>query len=242
MYQNVPITERVKRIRKKYRTTKPKIDLNRYKLVTEFYMENPDITGILKRAKNLRNLFEKMPTPVNEDELIVGFAAETYRGCALYPENSFWWFMDEIDTLPTRDVDPYDIDQETYDYIKKTGHFWDKNCMSAIIDQYLPEGYKDKNVVGSGVLNFVAKGNTQNPIGHFCGNFWTVVDKGFGAIRDEAKAKMDELEEKGIQGDEGKRYSFYRAVYIVSEGIIIYTKRYAKECEKTGRDLYRSKA
>ena len=151
MYQNVPITERVKRIRKKYRTTKPKIDLNRYKLVTEFYMENPDITGILKRAKNLRNLFEKMPTPVNEDELIVGFAAETYRGCALYPENSFWWFMDEIDTLPTRDVDPYDIDQETYDYIKKTGHFWDKNCMSAIIDQYLPEGYKDKNVVGSGV-------------------------------------------------------------------------------------------
>lgn len=67
MYQNVPITERVKRIRKKYRTTKPKIDLNRYKLVTEFYMENPDITGILKRAKNLRNLFEKMPTPVNED-------------------------------------------------------------------------------------------------------------------------------------------------------------------------------
>ena len=51
MYQNVPITERVKRIRKKYRTTKPKIDLNRYKLVTEFYMENPDITGILKRAK-----------------------------------------------------------------------------------------------------------------------------------------------------------------------------------------------
>lgn len=232
MYQNVPITERVKRIRKKYRTTKPKIDLNRYKLVTEFYMENPDITGILKRAKNLRNLFEKMPTPVNEDELIVGFAAETYRGCALYPENSFWWFMDEIDTLPTRDVDPYDIDQETYDYIKKTGHFWDKNCMSAIIDQYLPEGYKDKNVVGSGVLNFVAKGNTQNPIGHFCGNFWTVVDKGFGAIRDEAKAKMDELEEKGIQGDEGKRYSFYRAVYIVSEGIIIYTKRYAKECER----------
>ena len=90
MYQNVPVTERVQRIRDKYRNTKPKIDLNRYKLVTEFYMENPDLTGILKRAYNLRNLFEHMPTPVNEDEQIVGFAAETYRGCALFPENSFW--------------------------------------------------------------------------------------------------------------------------------------------------------
>ena len=188
MYQNAPMTERVQRVREKYRSTKPKIDLNRYKLVTEFYMENPDITGILKRAENLRNLFEKMPTPVNEDELIVGFAAETYRGCALFPENSFWWFLDEIDTLPTRSVDPYDIDQETYDYIKKTGHFWEKNCTSAIIDKYLPESYKQLS--GAGVLNFLEKRNCQNPIGHYCGNFWTVVDRGLGSVRDEARAKM----------------------------------------------------
>lgn len=230
MYQNVPITGRVEKIRKKYRSTKPKIDLCRYKLVTEFYMNNPNLTGILKRAKNLRNLFENMPTPVNEDELIVGFAAETYRGCALFPENSFWWFLDEIDNLPNRSVDPYDIDKETYDYIMDTAHFWDKNCTSAKVDEYLPESYK--KLAGSGVLNFGVKGNSQNPIGHFCGNFWNVVDKGFGAIRDEARAKMSALEEKGIQGDEARSYEFYRAVDIVSEGIIRYTKRYAKECER----------
>ncbi len=228
MYQNAPMTERVQRVREKYRSTKPKIDLHRYKLVTEFYMENPDITGILKRAENLRNLFEKMPTPVNEDELIVGFAAETYRGCALFPENSFWWFLDEIDTLPTRSVDPYDIDQETYDYIKKTGHFWEKNCTSAIIDKYLPESYKQLS--GAGVLNFLEKRNCQNPIGHYCGNFWTVVDRGLGSVRDEARAKMRELEENGIGGDEAKKYIFYRSVDIVTEGLIIYTKRYAAEC------------
>lgn len=230
MYQNVPVTERVQRIRDKYRNTKPKIDLNRYKLVTEFYMENPDLTGILKRAYNLRNLFEHMPTPVNEDEQIVGFAAETYRGCALFPENSFWWFLDEIDNLPTREVDPYDIDQETYDYIMKTAHYWDKNCTSAIIDRYLPETYK--NLAGAGVLNFGVKGNCQNPIGHFCGNFWKVVDKGFGAIRDEARAKMRALEEAGMPGEGARQYIFYRAVDVVSDGIILYAKRYAAECAR----------
>ena len=54
MYQKAPITDRVKRIRERYRNTTPKIDTARYRLVTEFYMENPQLTGILKRAKNLK--------------------------------------------------------------------------------------------------------------------------------------------------------------------------------------------
>ena len=65
MYQKSPVSERVKRIREKCRSTRPSLDISRYRLVTEFYMENPQLTGILKRAKNLRNLFENMPVLVN---------------------------------------------------------------------------------------------------------------------------------------------------------------------------------
>ena len=225
MYQKAPITDRIARIRKKYRTTKPKIDLARYKLVTEFYMENPDLTGILKRAYNLKNLFENMPTPVNEDELIVGYPGSTYRCSPLYPDNDLAWIKGELDTLPTRTIDPYDIDEDTKEYIRNTIDFWDKNSTSAKVDRYLPEGYWD--IVGNGVLNWLPKGNSANPIGHFCGNFWKVVDRGFGSIRDEAAAKMKELEENGIFGATNRNYNFYRAVKIVSEGFITYTKRYA---------------
>ncbi len=230
MYQKVPVSDRIARIRKRYRSTKPKIDLCRYKLVTEFYMENPDLEGILKRAYNLANLFENMPTPINEDELIVGYPGATYRCSPLFPENSFWWFLDEIDTLPTRKTDPYDIDPETKQYILDTADFWAKNCTSAKVDRYLPEGYSYP--VGAGVLNFNMSHNSQNPIGHFCGNFWKVVDKGFGAIRDEAAAKMKELEENGIFGATNRNYNFYRAIKIVSEGFITYTKRYAAEAAR----------
>ena len=72
MYTERPVSDRVRAIREKCRTTVPRLDLSRYKLITEFYMENPQLTGILKRAKNLRNLFEKMPTLINDGELIVG--------------------------------------------------------------------------------------------------------------------------------------------------------------------------
>ena len=229
MYQLKPMTPRVQAIREKYRNTKPKVDIHRYKLVTEFYMENPQLTGILKRAKNLRNLFENMPVLINEDEVIVGWQGASYRCCALYPETSFNWFMAELrgGKIPTRDVDPYDIDPEDEKYLLETGDYWDKNSMSAIVDEYMPRGNRD--IAGNGVLFFGTKNNCQSPVGHFCGNFWTATRKGFGAIQREAEEKMKQLEEDGIFGETIYQYNFYRAISIVSEGIIHWSKRYAKE-------------
>ena len=229
MYQNVPISERVQMIRAMYRSKKPKIDISRYRLVTEFYMDNPQLIGVLKRAKNLRNLFEKMPTPVRDHELIVGHPGDEFRCSALYPEHSFFWFLNEIDTFPTRGTDPYDLDPEDREYILKTGDFWLKNATCAAVDEVFPSEYYT-DLLGNGVLNFGPKNNSGSPIGHYCGNFWTVVDKGLGAVLEEIRAKKHDMLEKGLQGDEGRSFQFYRAEELVVEGLIIYTKRYAAEC------------
>ena len=229
MYQNAPVSDRVRYIRDLYRNTRPKIDINRYKLVTEFYQNNPQLSGIMKRAGNLRNLFEKMPVPVRDHERIVGFAGVEFRSSLLSPENSFAWFLNEIDELGNRTVDPYDIDEEDKKYVKETGEFWVKNCMSAAIDAIYPDEYY-RDVLGNGVLNFRDHENCQNPIGHFCGNFWTVVDKGLGPVLGEARGKKAALLENGVKGDDARKYQFYRAVEMVTECMIIYTKRYAKEC------------
>ena len=233
MYQKAPVTERVKRIREKCRSTKPALDISRYRLVTEFYMENPQLTGILKRAKNLRNLFEKMPVCINEDELIVGWQGSKYRSSALYPEVSWNWFMEELrsNNIRTRSVDPYELSEEDEKYLLETGDFWLKNNMSAIANEYYPRPLADK-LDQSGVLYFNKEDNAQAPVGHFNANFWTATQKGFGAIRDEARAKMEYMEEHGIFGEDVNKYHFYRAVEIVSEGIIIWSKRYAAEARR----------
>ncbi|MBQ6603469.1 MAG: hypothetical protein IJH99_08730 [Eubacterium sp.] len=232
MYQKAPMTDRVKRIRERYRNTIPNIDINRYRLVTEFYMENPQLTGILKRAKNLRNLFENMPTPVFEDDLIVGFPGTTYRCCALYPEFSFNFLMKDIlnGTVMNRDVDPYTIRDEDLEYIAKTGDFWQKNCHSAIVTAYRPEIVE--TLANNGVISFGARPSSGGPVGHFCGNHYKAVDVGFAAVAAEARAKMEQMEEDGIFGRTIYQYNFYRAVDIVCTGIIHYTERYAKECER----------
>lgn len=137
MYTLSPITSRVSEIREKYRTTRPKICIARYKIVTDFYKENPQLQGILKRARNFKNLCEKLPVLINKDEVIVGWQGTSYRSCALYPEISFGWFLDELKagSIPKRDTDPYDIDDEDAEYVLSTGEFWRKECLSAKIDE-----------------------------------------------------------------------------------------------------------
>ena len=233
MYQKAPITDRVKRIREKCRNTKPSLDISRYRLVTEFYMENPQLTGILKRAKSLRNLFENMPVTINEDELIVGWQGKKYRSSAQYPETSWKWFMEELRTnnFRTRSIDPYELDEEDEKYLLETGDFWLKNNMSAICDEYYPRPMRDR-LDQSGVVLFNASGNVHAPVGHFVANFWTATQKGFGAIAQEAREKLEYMEEHGIFGEDVQKYHFYRAVEIVSEGIIIWSKRYAAEAKR----------
>jgi formate C-acetyltransferase len=231
MYALSPVTERVRNIREKYRTTRPRVCIARYKIVTDFYQQNPQLQGILKRAKNFKNICENIPVLINKDEVIVGWQATSYRACALYPETSFNWFLDELQSgsIPLREADPYEIDEKDAEYILSTGDYWRKECLSAKIDEYIPQGYF--NAIGNGVVTFGAKDNCVAPIGHFVANFDKAIHKGFGAIKSEAQAKMDELE-GCLYGDSASQYNFYRAVVIVCDGMIILSKRYARECKK----------
>lgn len=230
MYKLSPITERVSRMREKYRNTKPEICTARYRLITEFYMdpEYQKLSGILKRAKALHYILSNIPVRIDEDEVIVGAQSAKYRACALYPENSISWLIDEVKSgfISTRDIDPYIISEEDRDYILKTGDFWRHECMSGKIDAYMPDGFMER--VGSGITMFGYADNCQSPVGHFCAGYKTACEKGFAAIRQEARDKIRELEENGIFGDSINKYNFYRAVDIVCDGIIILTKRYAE--------------
>ena len=232
MYALKPITERVKLMREKYRTTQPEICTGRYKLITEFYTQNPDMTGILKRAKNLRNILEHIPVRIDDGEVIVGAQSGKYRASALYPENSVNWLKDEVESryISTRDIDPYILAEDDRDYILSTIDFWMKECMSAKTDANMLDEYKE--LAGNGVTQFGSSGQSQSPVGHFCTGYNTAVRKGFGAIKAEAEQKMKKLIDEAMPGKTIDQYNFYRAVSIVCDGIITLTKRYAKLAEE----------
>lgn len=231
MYTFGPLTARVERLRAQYRDTVPYIDINRYRIVTDFYKENRSLTGNLKRARNFANLCEKIPIYVREDELIVGSYTSSYKASALYPEYDIRWIVPELESglISTREDDPYLITDEDKQYILDTYHFWDTECLDALVNPYIPENYK--KIAKNSVLNFTAQDICPQPIGHFAPNYMPVVKTGFKAIRDKAAAKMAELEAAGMPYGAAK-YNFYWGITIVCDGIMNYAKRYSAECAR----------
>ena len=230
MYELKPVTPRVQKMRGKYRNTKPRICTARYRLVTDFYRENPRLTGILRRAKNLKYVCENIPVRIYEDEVIVGEQGSSYRACALYPETGIAWIRDEIDTLPTRYLDPYDISEEDKKYILETLDFWADHAHGVYADAYVPDFLAAHE--GNGVTTFRTKGGHLAPVGHFCANHQKAIHKGFGAVKKEADAKVRELEAQGLPGNTIDSYNFYRAVSIACDAVMILAKRYAREARR----------
>lgn len=227
MYKLKPITDRVSAMRAKYRDTRPEICIARYRLQTEFYMQHPELEGILRRAKAFRNICENIPIRIDPGEVIVGAQSSKYRACALYPENSVAWLKKELsdNTIQTRDIDPYIISDKDKEYVLSMIGYWMGECMSAktdaqIIDEYFPHA-------DNGILLFAAEGQSQSPVGHFVAGYETALHKGFAAIKAEAEEKKAQIVEEGMPADSVDRYNFYRSIAIICEGMITLTKRYA---------------
>jgi formate C-acetyltransferase len=236
MFELVPMTGRVRATREKYRTHVPKLCTARLRIVTDFYMQNTRLTGALKRAKNFKNLCEKLPIHINENELIVGSQVTSYRGSPLNPEfGGLSWFRNdwEAGRLLNRAHDNYLIDQEDIDYVLSVVDFWEEQNNSARLSEYIPEGYF--SAAGNGVTTFESKMICPNPIGHFCANYVKVIRVGFAAILREARVKMQNLEGK-MFGRDVEKYNFYRSVAIVSEGMITLAKRYGSACAQLAAD------
>ena len=235
MFKFDPVTTRVATMRERYRSTQPKLCTQRLRIVTEFYKENAQQTGILKRAMSFRNLCRKLTVRIFDNEVIVGNLASTYRGSTMFPENALHWFLEDYNAglVPDRKLDPYIIDQEDIDYILSVVDFWDKESLGAHVDANIPEGYL--SAIGNGVTIFSDHNNSTTPVGHFVPNYTKAMRRGFKAIRDDALAEMKKLEGRMFCTNVTK-YNFYRAVSIVCEGLIIFSRRFADECRKQAEE------
>ena len=236
MYQFSTISDRVKNLRARYRDTVPSIDTARYEIVTEFYKTHRNLRGILKRAYNFKNMCEKMPLRIEDDDLIVGVYTTEYHACALYPENSIDWLIKDLESRETmtRTVDPYRVSEETRQLVLETGPFWLDECMSAQLDPYIPDEWKRQ--AGNGCCVFGPQGQAAQPVGHFSTNYNKAIRKGFKAVQQEAEDKIAELLEKGCSGDEAEKLNFYRAVKACCEGIILFAKRYSAYAAELAAD------
>jgi len=102
-------SERHARIRTRLVENAREIDVVRARLATEAYRQTEGQPMPLRRAAMLLHLVRNMQIDIHPDEVIVGNRSLLPRMGVIAPEGAVNWIDGELDVLPTRPQDPFNI-------------------------------------------------------------------------------------------------------------------------------------
>ena len=218
----IPKSSRITRLVDHLYAKMPEIESYRAKLITESYKETEDQPIITRRAKAFSHILHNIPIIIRDEELIVGSNSIAPRGCQTFPEFSFQWLEDELDTVETRIADPFYISEQAKADLREVHKYWKGKTTSELATAYMaPEAIRaiDHNIFTPG--NYL-----YNGVGHVTVKYWEVLEIGYEGIMAKAQAELDHCNVG--DGDYAERSRFLEAVIMSCQAVIDYANRYAK--------------
>ena len=200
----------------------PEIESARGKLVTESYKMTENLPIIKRRSAAFAHILRNIPIIIRDNELIVGSATVAPRGCQVFPEYSYEWLLSELDTVSTRQADPFYISEKTKADLREIYPWWHGKTTSDLAKANMsPEAYEAfaEHAV------FTPGNYFYNGIGHVCVDYGKVMKIGYRGIIKEAEDALNKLDVS--DGDYVQRSNFLFAVIESCEAVIEYARRYS---------------
>ena len=227
-----PSTPRVKKAIERVLKTKPSIDLERAKIVTETFMKTEGEPWVLRRAKAFKEQCSKQPVFIQEGELIVGNPGSVPRAGVLCPDVSYRYLDEELDTISSREQDPFKVTEEQKklfrEFIKP---YWKGKNLDDAWMARVPDDIQ-KLIVRTSILDVEAK--AQNGPGEQSAGIEFFITNGLQGIREKIRCKLNTLT-LSVPGDYEK-ITYLNSLLIVSEGIEILANRYATLAEEQANE------
>lgn len=214
----------------------PQIEADRALLITDSYRQTEGEPMITRRGKAFAYIAENIPITIREEELIVGSASKQPRGCQVFPEFSYSWLEEELDTVATRSADSFYISADAKKSLRSIFPYWKGLTTSELATEYMAPEAKVAMA-----HNIFTPGNYYyNGVGHVTVAYDKILAVGYAGIMAEART---ELEEASIADmDYAVKSHFLEAVIRSCQAAVTYAKRYSKlakqeasECQDTRR-------
>ena len=103
---------RIEKLKSESVNAKQYVCVERAIYLTEAYIKNQSDPMILRRAKAIRNVLEKITLFIEEGQLLAGNHAASLRAASIFPEYTIDWINDEIDQLDKRPGDRFYVTEE----------------------------------------------------------------------------------------------------------------------------------
>jgi len=213
---DLALSDRAARLKERIQSEERLLFLDQARLVTEAYRLHPGEPRIVQRAIAFAHSLRNIPITVGPDELIVGNRTPTPRAGVVFPEAAVNWIDREIESLPTRPQDRFEITAaQVREFREEILPFWRGRTLE---DQVY--GRLDAKVLAaSRVVKINQRDHAQ---GHIIPNVRKWLANGPAGLRIEA-ARISAQAPK----EKKEKQDFYRAVDIALEGAQDFIRRYA---------------
>ncbi len=219
---DIPKSSRIPKLIEALYAKMPVIESARAKLITESYKATEGQPVITRRAEAFAHILRNIPIIIRDNELIVGSSTIAPRGCQTFPEFSYQWLEDELDTVTTRTADPFYIAEETKAELREVHKYWKGKTSSELATSYMaPEAIKaiEHNIFTPGNYFY-------NGVGHVTVKYEEVLAIGYKGIIDKARAELEKCQVG--DGNYAKKSHFLNAVIVSCQAVIEYAERYAE--------------
>ena len=219
---DIPKSSRIPKLIEALYAKMPVIESARAKLITESYKATEGQPVITRRAEAFAHILRNIPIIIRDNELIVGSSTIAPRGCQTFPEFSYQWLEDELDTVATRTADPFYIAEETKAELREVHKYWKGKTSSELATSYMaPEAIKaiEHNIFTPGNYFY-------NGVGHVTVKYEEVLAIGYKGIIDKARAELEKCQVG--DGNYAKKRHFLNAVIVSCQAVIEYAERYAE--------------
>ena len=136
---------RIDALQTRSRNTRPAIDPERAKLMTEFYREidTHSLSAPMLRAKAFSYLLENKTISIEKDELIVGEKGCRAKAAPTYPELCCH-SIDDLQILDQREKIPFQVDQKVRQiYKEEIIPYWEGRSIRVRIFSRMTEAWKE---------------------------------------------------------------------------------------------------
>ncbi len=213
--------DRINRLKKRVLGTRPEIDLENARILTESFRETEGQPLVLRKAIAFRKQCMEKTIDIWEDELIVGCSGSKLRGGILCADTCWSVLDDELDTISERPYDPFYLSPgDRHIFEKEIRPYWKGRSN---YEEWLAQIPEDTKVLRDHGVIYIDRKAVRGWGETTAGYEWLIRD-GLVGIMSDIKKKRSELDTTR-PGDYEKDY-YLKALLIAAEGIIALAKRY----------------
>lgn len=217
-------TERIRRLNERLHSTPQTLCLHRARAYTSVYAETEGEPTVLRRAKALKRTLEDLPVTIGEDELIVGRRACKPRCVPVVPECHGGWLLRDLEGLPSRPQDPFQVPPEQMAEARQILEAWKgktlydhwvKSCPPEVASKAIRTGWADASA-GVFFLGY-----------HFTPPWEKIINSGLQPFEEQVRRRLSQLDLANPR-DMGKEH-FLHALLLTLEAVRGFASRYAGE-------------